>query len=229
MYTFLFLLLQLRIFWSLKEHCINSNQKNKAMIFDINILAKEEWWLEMTVVGKMCSWRRMLALLCAYSLSSVSAIVPLCCSQFSLRLNWWKRALLCEKGERTMNVPLPFEKSQLFTARSKRASQSKSPSVYLMAEDTSETQFFRKTLSSSWCEFWDTVTAISAPAFSSLWGHFTLPPLVNYGYPPFPRHWPVSSPTSPSPSSMEIQHTCYHVSVMLKIFRRLTLGVRKIL
>ena len=41
-YTFLFLLLQVRISWSLNEHCINSNQENKAMIFDINILAKEE-------------------------------------------------------------------------------------------------------------------------------------------------------------------------------------------
>ena len=35
-----------------------------------------------------------------YSLSSVSVMAPLCWSQFSFRLNWWKRALFCEKGER---------------------------------------------------------------------------------------------------------------------------------
>lgn len=101
------------------------------------------------------------------------------------------------------------------------------------AEDTSEhSQFFRKTLSSSQREFWDTVTAISAPAFSSLCrtlrGHFTRYWLmmVTHLFPDTDQRLLLHSP---SPSSMEIQHTCYHLSVMLKIFRRLTLGVRKIL
>lgn len=32
----------------------------------------------------------------SYLLSSVSFMVPLCCSQFSFRLNWWKKVLFCE-------------------------------------------------------------------------------------------------------------------------------------
>lgn len=204
------------------------------MIFDINILAKEEWWLDLRVVG-WCVPGGGCWPSCAYSLSSVSVTVPLCCSQFSLRLNWWKRALLCEKGERTVNE-CTLEKSQLFTARSKELAKQKAPPGLFSAEDTSETHtvFFRKTLFSSQRKFWDTVTTISAPAFSSLRrrtlrGHFTLPPLVNYVYPHFPDTDQCLLPHSPSPSSMEIQHTCYHLSVVLKIFRRLTLGVRKIL
>lgn len=35
-----------------------------------------------------------------YSLSSVSFMVPLCCSQFSLTLNWWKKVLFCEGVEK---------------------------------------------------------------------------------------------------------------------------------
>lgn len=48
----------------------------------------------------------------SYLLSSASFMVPLCCSQFSFRLNWWKKVLFCkgvgeEKKDTTMTVCIP--------------------------------------------------------------------------------------------------------------------------
>lgn len=79
-----------------------------------SVQAVERWWVTVAPPTPTLD-----------SLSSVSVTVPRCWSQFSLRLNWWKRALFCEKGEQEqwMNVFLPFGKPQLLTTCFKRASQ----------------------------------------------------------------------------------------------------------
>lgn len=106
------------------------------------------------------------------------------------------------EGRKNSEWMYPWKVTAIYSA-AQRASQAKSPSVYLVQRTPQKhSRFFRKTLSSSQRKFWDTVTAVSAPTFSSLLrrtlrGHFTLPSLVNYVYPSFPRHWPMSSPTFP--------------------------------
>lgn len=182
--------------------------------------------------GLMCSWWRMLALLCLLTFlcfsHSSSVLQPVL-----LKTELVEKGFTLWEGKKNSEWMYPWKVTAIYSAV-QRASQAKSPSVSLVQRTPQKHSFFRKTLFSSQRKFWDTVTAISAPAFSSLrrrtlQGHFTLPPLVNYVYPHFPDTDQCLLPHSPSPSSMEIQHTCYHLSVVLKIFRRLTLGVRKIL
>ena len=108
-------------------------KRRKTFTVDANVLV-------VVGVGQLESSRQVEVLSCVvvlkcstcpqplfkwYSLSSVSVTVPLCWSQFSLRLNWWKRALFCKKGEQEQwaNVLLPFGKPQLFATCSKRVCQ----------------------------------------------------------------------------------------------------------
>lgn len=109
-------------------------KRRKTFLVDANVLVVVGVWQLETATGRRRCQSCVVVLKSStcpqplfksYSLSSLSVTVPLCCSQFSFRLNWWKRALFCKKGEQEQwtNVLLPFGKPQLFATCSKRVCQ----------------------------------------------------------------------------------------------------------